>query len=70
MSCANRLSILNLFSIYGRLARSDLIKYHKALSVVYAENGVNMGISRMFTAALDTCTRGHGLKFLLAAHGM
>ena len=60
MSYANCLSRLKLFSNYARFVRSKLIKYYKAFADDFVGNGV--GLSRMFTAAPDARTHGHGLK--------
>jgi hypothetical protein len=55
-----RLRQLNLFSVKGRLLRSDLIKYWKILCV--QEDGPDLSV--MFQRAPDGRTRGHPYKLL------
>ena len=52
-----RLRALGLFSIRGRLLRSDLIKYWKAFN-----STDNVGLLSIFELAPETVTRGHPFK--------
>lgn len=49
---------IEFVSIYGRLVKSDFIKYYKA----FDEDFVDVGLSRMFTEAPNAQTCEHGLK--------
>lgn len=55
---ADRPSRLHLFSIYGRLDRSDFIMYYEAFSAI---DVVNVCFYSFFIAASDFRTREHAL---------
>ncbi|MEL7427573.1 MAG: reverse transcriptase family protein [Bacteroidota bacterium] len=55
-----RLNRLNLFSIQGRLLRSDLIKIWKAFW-----SGIDTGLMEMFERQFHRSTRGHSCKLSL-----
>jgi hypothetical protein len=57
LTYAHRLERLDLFSVFGRLVRSDLIKYWKSL-----RSDEDVGLAGLFDVVQDGRTRGHPLK--------
>ena len=55
-----RLKVLELFSIFGRLLRADLVKCWK---IFHSE--VNIGLLDGFTVAIDQRTCGHSFKVVV-----
>ena len=61
MSYSERLRSLNLFSIEGRLLRSDLIKYWKVVCC----DSEGFDLSVLFQRSREERTRGHKFRLLL-----
>ena len=61
LSYTERLKLLNLFSIKGRLLRSDLIKHWKTLCCELP----GFDLSVLFLRSLEERTRGHSFKLIM-----
>ena len=61
LSYGERLKFLNVFSIKGRLLRSDLIKYWKILC---SDSG-GYDLAGLFQRSLEERTRGHIFKLVM-----
>ena len=58
----NRLRTLELYSVYGRLLRADLVKIWKILNLDSLES-----LTELFTLSGETRTRGHRFKLVVPA---
>ena len=57
MDYRSRLKDMNLFSIYGRMMRSDMVKIWKAFN-----SDTDVGLANLLEQISHSSTRGHGFK--------